>query len=79
MWRPDDWDNGWDKQREEDGMASKAEIFEAGADAMLEAVVKYLEARWTQYWSNPAEGISRHTFKLPEHWQKVFIPDDDTD
>ena len=45
MWRPDDWNNGWDKQREEDGMASKAEIFEAGADAMLEVLILKLKLR----------------------------------
>ncbi len=38
MWRPEGWQNSWDKKREENGMASKAEIFEAGASAMLEAL-----------------------------------------
>jgi len=37
-WRPDNWKNGWSSKREEDGMCSKAEIFEAGADAMLKAL-----------------------------------------
>lgn len=43
-WRPKEgWENGWDTEREYDGMASKAEIFEAGADAMHQADVKWLE------------------------------------
>ena len=41
-WRPDDWENSYDKQREEDGMFSRAELYEAGASAMLSAVLKWL-------------------------------------
>ena len=35
-WRPEEgWKNDWDSEREHDGMLSKAEIFEAGADAIV--------------------------------------------
>jgi len=35
-WRPgEDWHNPFPTNREEDGMFSRAELFEAGADAML--------------------------------------------
>ena len=40
-WRPDDWENSYDKQREEDGMFSQAELYEAGASAMLAARDKW--------------------------------------
>ena len=42
-WRPDDWENSYDKQREEDGMFSQAELYEAGASAMLAAVIEWLD------------------------------------
>ena len=38
MWRPEGWQNSWNTEREYEGMVSKAEIYEAGADAMLEAL-----------------------------------------
>ena len=39
-WRPDEgWENGWDSEREEDGMFSDAEIYELGADAMLRVLM----------------------------------------
>ena len=40
-WRPDDWENSYGKQREEDGMFSQAELYEAGASAMLAARDKW--------------------------------------
>lgn len=42
-WRPKGWTNGYCSEREHDGMASEAEIFEAGADAMLEKVCGEIE------------------------------------
>jgi len=36
-WRPKDWENLWDKQPS-DCLATPSPVWEAGADAMLEAV-----------------------------------------
>jgi len=43
MYRPDGWRNCWNREREYDGMSSDAEIFEAGADAMLKALFEMAE------------------------------------
>ena len=39
-YRPDGWENEWDIEREFDGMLSMHEIYEAGASALLEALIK---------------------------------------
>jgi len=60
--RPENWKNGWDKQREEDGMFSKAEIFEAGADKMLKALLEWLK----QYHTATYHNLDRHNKPAPE-------------
>jgi hypothetical protein len=40
-WLPQNWENLHSKEKEEDGMFSRAELFEEGASAMLEARDKW--------------------------------------
>jgi len=52
MYRPKGWRNGYSKEREEDGMLSRYEIFEAGADA-YEAALKEEGQYWGSIVENP--------------------------
>ena len=47
-WRPKDWRNHFSKRREEDGIFSRHELFEAGADALLEALMPLLRTAHEQ-------------------------------
>ena len=73
MYRPKGWRNGYSKEREEDGMLSRYEIFEAGADAILEALRKDRAS-----FENP-DASEPLTFDLTKKqsgmW--VFIPEED--
>ncbi len=43
MWRPKEgWENNYETEHEYDGYFSRAELFEAGADAMRKAVASAL-------------------------------------
>ena len=54
-WRPEGWGNRYSKEHEEDGMFSRYELFEAGADAMLEKLKA--TGVYSPNWSEPILGI----------------------
>ena len=63
-WRPDDWENSYDKQREEDGMFSQAELYEAGASAMLAAVLKWLDEPCDKHLEYPNSDSKYPTLRI---------------
>ena len=70
MWRPDDWENNWEKEARKT-FTSLRDIYESGADAMLEALKKggeYVDAE-----KAPHGYVFNHMGSYPRTFKGWFV------